>query len=40
MPKVSVNGVQIHYEKAGSGSSVALCLPGALGQCNNASERW
>ncbi|XP_043245952.1 valacyclovir hydrolase-like [Amphibalanus amphitrite] len=31
MPKVKVNDTLINYEKAGSGSTVALCIPGALG---------
>ncbi|XP_043244411.1 valacyclovir hydrolase-like isoform X2 [Amphibalanus amphitrite] len=31
MANVAVNGMNINYEKAGSGSSVALCMPGAMG---------
>lgn len=29
--KIQVNGVGIHYEVAGKGSHVVLCMPGALG---------
>lgn len=29
--KILVNGVNIHYEVAGEGSHVVLCIPGALG---------
>ena len=29
--KERVNGVDLHYEVAGDGSHVVLCLPGALG---------
>ena len=29
--KIQVNGVGIHYESAGNGSHVVLCMPGALG---------
>ena len=29
--KRKVNGVEIHYEVAGQGSDVILCMPGALG---------
>ena len=29
--KLHVNGVNIHYEVAGQGSHVVLCMPGALG---------
>ena len=29
--KLHVNGVNIHYEVAGEGSHVVLCMPGALG---------
>lgn len=31
MAKVRVNGMNINYEKAGSGPSVALCMPGSMG---------
>ena len=34
MTKVAISGVDINYEKAGSGSSVALCMPGAMGKCS------
>lgn len=29
--KIEVNGVKIHHEISGQGSSVVLCMPGALG---------
>ncbi|MPC30867.1 hypothetical protein E2C01_024138 [Portunus trituberculatus] len=29
---VTVNGLNLRYEVAGSGSKVGLCLPGALGE--------
>lgn len=29
--KITVNGLDLHYEKAGSHSHVVLCMPGALG---------
>jgi valacyclovir hydrolase len=29
--KLHVNGVDLHYERAGSHQQVVLCMPGALG---------
>lgn len=30
--KLEVNGVELHYEKIGTGSTVVLLLPGGIGK--------
>ena len=36
MNRVEVDHVFINYESSGTGKNVALCLPGALGECTTA----